>query len=1232
MRKFVVSSLLLFAMAVIGLAQSNTGNLTVNVSDASGVIPGATVVVKDEQTGSERTYTTGNGGSISVAQLDAGTFTITVSAPGRKTSVTTGVKIDIAQTTVRNVTLEPGEVTEVVEVVAGTEVINSANAELSNTVGTRQIQDLPLNGRNPLALIALQSGTSANGATNTVINGQRTSFTNITRDGLNIQDNFIRANATDFVPDRPNTDDVGEFTITTQNAGVEAGYGASQVQLVTPRGSNRFTGAGFIYNRNSKFGANDFFRNRLGQANPFLNRNQFGGRLGGPIIKNKLFFFGSYEGFRLRQSTNVNSTVLRPSARAGIFTYRDTSNVVRTLNLFTAAQGPNPGTVTGIDPLIQSRFLANMPAGNNESIGDGLNTIGYSFTKKQDQDREAVTLRFDYDMNSQNSINGVWSWRDEFLLRPDVDNGGFNNTPFGFQVAKTWTTNVAWRYTPSSSLTNELRVANQLSRPQFDRNNQASDYFVTLPVVTSPESTFQTQGRNTSTWLVSDNAVYTWGDHSIRFGGQIAWYRINPYGPGAFGASTIPTITIGTNTTTPSIQNNTTNFPTGTLSAAQLGTANGMLALLGGIVSANTQTFNVTSQTSGFVPNTLPNRRLHYENYSWYIGDSWRVNQQLTLNFGLRHEIFTPVSEPDGLALEPVIGSNADIVAAVLNPAGTYNFVGTNNGDNRFFGADKDNFAPNVSFAWAPSFGGALGKLFPGEGKTVFRGGFSINYVNDEFVRSADNALIGNQGLSAARTITNQNGRLSTFNATLAAPTFQVPRTYAQNNALAALQGTVFAIDPDMKTPSLYQWTVGIQRELPWKTAVELRYVGNRSTNLIRGFDYNQVIIGQNGFAADFNRAYSNDRLCQAANQTTPGSCTTGAAFNAAITGSQVLTVFPNLGGGGLLTNATILSQIRAGTPGDLAITYLINGLAGTVQLVANPNAFVADVLTNGAESNYHSAQLEFRRRFANGFYMQANYTFAKALTDAAGVGQTRFDPLIDNAQQRLEYAVADFDTRHTFNFNAIYELPFGKGKRWANQGGILDYIIGGWQMTGIVRWSSGAPITFTDPRGTLNRAGRSGRQTANSSLNHEQIAALIGIFRTPCGVYWINPSVTNINQNALNAGQCSNLGLGNAANGFGSTPFSGQVFTNVAPGTTGALPRNAWRGPTFFNIDASLFKNFRITERVRFQVRGEAFNLTNRANFFAGLFNGNINSTTFGRVTTTFGPRIFQFVGRVEF
>ena len=283
MKKLLYVLAIVSAFAFTIAAQSNTGNLTVNVSDASGIIPGATVVVKDEQTGKERTLTTTNEGTVSVSQLDVGTYTVTVTAAGRKKSVFNGVKVDVAQTASLSAVLEAGDISEVVEVTAGADIVNSSNAEISNTVTTRQIQELPLNGRNPLSLIALQAGTSANGATNTVINGQRSSFTNITRDGLNIQDNFIRANATDFVPDRPNTDDVGEFTITTQNAGVEAGYGASQVQLVTPRGSNEFHGAAYIYNRNSKFAGNDFFNNLNNVKRPFLNRNQFGGRLGGPI-------------------------------------------------------------------------------------------------------------------------------------------------------------------------------------------------------------------------------------------------------------------------------------------------------------------------------------------------------------------------------------------------------------------------------------------------------------------------------------------------------------------------------------------------------------------------------------------------------------------------------------------------------------------------------------------------------------------------------------------------------------------------------------------------------------------------------------------------------------------------------------------------------------------------------------------------------------------------------------
>ncbi|MGH8552879.1 MAG: TonB-dependent receptor domain-containing protein, partial [Methylococcales bacterium] len=455
-----------------------------------------------------------------------------------------------------------------------------------------------------------------------------------------------------------------------------------------------------------------------------------------------------------------------------------------------------------------------------------------------------------------------------------------------------------------------------MSRPIFDRNNRPA-FFLTLPLIGSPESTFETQGRNTSTWTLQDNAVYTLGNHSIRFGAAVNWFRFNPFGPPAFANSTIVNLGLGTNVNTPTLTNNATNFPTG-IAAGQLGIGNNLLALLGGIVSNSAQSFNVTSQSSGFVPNTLPNRRLHFENYSWYVGDQWRINQQLTLNYGLRHEIFTPISEPDGLILEPVIGANSTIQQALLDPNGTYNFVGTNAGDNRFFQPDTNNFSPNISAAWSPDFGnGFLSKLFPGGGKTVLRGGFSINYVNDEFVRSADNALGNNQGLTSRVTVPNLNGRLSTFSPTIPTPAFQVPRTYAQNNALAGNFGTVFSIDPNVQTPSLTQYNIGITREIGFKSALEVRYVGSYSNNLLRGVDLNQIIIGSNGFLADFNRALNN---CILQGATIVGTGTslqkcTNAGFNAAIPGSQPLPFFSALPSGGLLNNATILAFIRDPRP-----------------------------------------------------------------------------------------------------------------------------------------------------------------------------------------------------------------------------------------------------------------------------------------------------------------------------
>src|SRR5262245_50973987 len=301
--------LLTCVLPVCAFAQSNTGSLTGTVADASGVIPNATITITDNRTGRERTTQSSGEGSFSFTLLEVGLYTVKVSAAGHKTYTATQVKIDVGAQYSLNPILEAGAINESVTVVAGTEIINSTTGELSTTVSPRQVVELPLNGRNPLALIQLQAGTSSNGNTSMSINGQRSSFTNITRDGINVQDNFIRANATDFVPDRPNVDDVSEFTIVTQNAGAELGYGSAQVQLVTPRGANTLHGAGYIYNRNSEFGSNTYFNNAAKVPRPFLNRNQFGGSLSGPIIKDKVFFFGAYEGFRLHQSSNQLATI-----------------------------------------------------------------------------------------------------------------------------------------------------------------------------------------------------------------------------------------------------------------------------------------------------------------------------------------------------------------------------------------------------------------------------------------------------------------------------------------------------------------------------------------------------------------------------------------------------------------------------------------------------------------------------------------------------------------------------------------------------------------------------------------------------------------------------------------------------------------------------------------------------------------------------------------------------------
>jgi hypothetical protein len=1248
MKKILSTTTLLIMLAVTCFAQLSTSSLIGTISGPDGVIPGATVTVRDNKTGKEVTVTTDSEGGFRVPNLEIGLYTVTATASGFKTFSAQEVKLEVGRDYNLTPQLEVGQVSETVTVTAGAEIVNSTDAKLSGTVSNQQLTQLPLLSRNPLNFLQLQAGVASNPAQVSTINGVRTSATNITIEGVNVQDNYIRSNATDFSPARPIVDEVEEFTISSQS-NVEDGFGSGQIQFPIRRGGNQFTGSVWEYNRNSKFAANSYFNNANAIERPYRNRNEFGARLAGPLPflafgeggpvarsgKDKLFFFVLYQKTLDIQPVSDLNTVLTNNARNGLFSYTAAAadpargiaaGQLVTVNLFNPAFGTG---ITAINPVITNRFLANVPVGNSTETGDQRVTTGFRFSQNNNAEQTNYTARIDYKANDRNNIKAIYRYVYQTLQRSDAD-ATFAVDPTVVQPSRNPFISLGWTTNPTSNFSNELIGGFTKSNPEFLRTNGLPSAFIGLPLISNPENSFTDQGRTTKTFNLQDNATFIAGNHSIRFGGQFQANRIVSYD----NFSVVPTFNVGVGTNTPQISTaqftNTALFP-GTVPTAQRGSANALLALLGGIVGSGNQTFNVASLNSGFVPGAPNSRSFLSEQYGAFVADQWRVRSDLTLNFGVRYDYYNPVRSGDGLFFEPVIPEGVDPTKAILDPNGKFQFVGGNTGkEGTFYNGDKNNFSPNVSFAYSPRSSSGFGRYLLGEGKTVLRAGYRISYINDELFKSVNNAGAGNpgfsQGLNAVNPATGTtalNGRIDNL-PVIPTPTFVGNRTFAGNNNApgASFFSTVYAIDPNIRAPRVQEFNVGIQREIGFNSVLEVRYVGTRSKDLLRAIDVNQVDIRNNGFIEDFNRARANFLL------TGNAACTTA--------GCQTLTVFPRLASGGLLTNATITGNLVAGTPADLAIVYVQNGLTGTVPFLPNPNAGAVDLLGNGAFSNYNALQVELRRRFEQGFLLQANYTYSKNLTNSQGVqtnasndAQNRFDPLLDNLNPDLEYSRALTDQTHRFNLNAIYQLPFGRGRAFFNQGGLIDKLIGGFQISGIVQIGSGNPISFNDIRGTLNRAGRSNRQTAVTNLTKDELRDLIGVYRTPNGTFYLPPSVLGRNDDGTINTAIG--GTGRGANGFGSPNFTGQVFFNNAPGQTSGLERQILNGPMYYTVDLSLAKRITFGERYSFQVEANAFNAFNKTNFFVGQ-GQDINSTNFGRITSTLSPRIMQFAARFSF
>lgn len=1246
MRKFtqflvVALSLLLGQFAI---QAQTTGSLTGSVQDPNGAaVAGASLLLKSTTSGDSRTSVTNDRGGFSFNLINPGDYTLTVEGSGFKKTVLPNVTVQVSKENQLTITLEIGAVGETVTVTSGQDVINTSSPTLTNVISTKQVSDLPLPTRNPLDLAALQAGIAVigNDTRGATVGGLRGSSTNVTQDGINAMDNFVKTSSF-FALTAPSLNSTSEFSITTGTTGSEAGRGVAQVNLVTKSGTNQLHGGAFYLHRNDAFNTNTFFNNQtVPTATPRARQRQhfFGFDLGGPMFlpafgegvgflwdgRDTAHWFFSYEGFRENFSATRNRTVLTAPARTGIFRY-NVGGVTQSVNLLAI------GNLPTLNPLTMA-LINSTPLPNNDEAGDTLNTAGYRFNVGGSDVNDKYVFRYDHHITKKSrygahKLEFVYN-RADFSLNPDTFNG--LEAPFlggenAFQSSKRSLMTGAL-VSQFGSVSNVFRIGRQWAPVVFQRDSNPTVPFVAFQTITSPDNTFMSQGRETSVNQISNNIVIPKGNHIFRFGTDIQGILADTFNDAGIN----PTISIGTNSANPN-GILPTELPGST--SAQQTLAGQIYNNLVGQLGSAAATFNVSSPTSGFVLGATRARDFHQDDVAFYAQDQWRARPNLTLNMGVRWEYEGVPTIPNKLAIQ---AKAADLfgISGFGNlfrptaPAGaapgiaTLNFVDGDTGI-PLYNQDWNNFAPFIGIAYSPNFDSGIGRALFGEvGKSSFRLGYSISYTREGFtvISNAMGTGTTNPGLIQSAANTTPTGVLTAAGVPLVTPTFIMPITDRQNNVINPNNG-LWTIDPDIRVPYVQQWNIGYEREIFKDTAIEIRYAGNHAIKLWRAINVNEVNIFENGFLTEFNNAKIN-LAARGGTSFAPGcvGCVALPTFDRFFTGLAA-TSTSGYASSGFITN------LNNGAPGALANTLAYSNTYRTARenpangipanfFVANPNALNAILLGNDSMSNYHSLQLEFRRRFSAGLQFQADYTFSKSLNNAAGNQNSQSDlsSYWTQRDRQFDYMRSSADQTHRFVANALYDLPFGKGKAFlSGANGFVDRIVGGWNIGSIVTWASRPPFYISSPNATFNQFTGGPAQLI---MSYDEFRKNVGVYSRPEGLYFINPDLLNITTSSTGRYVGSSIKPG--------------ILGDPAPGKFGNFPFNDLPGPTYFNIDSSLTKRIPITETVRFELKTTFINILNHPNFTAGTQAW--NSSTFGRISGTSGSqRIIHFTGSIKF
>jgi hypothetical protein len=999
------------------------------------------------------------------------------------------------------------------------------------------------------------------------------------------------------------------------------------VSVATRSGTNDFHGTAFYFLRNEALNSNEFFANAQGLAKPLIRLHQYGVEVGGPIKKNKTFFFGSYQGSRINLTQPIDQSfgipiIYTPSAYAGVYRYVKgtvngrTSNSPALVDRNTGALLPgirtcDPANAADTNCIASFNIFANDPAGigrnpvvtsimgkypqpNSYAFGDGLNTGAFVWNPPSQFTGPAIMARVDHTFNENNSMFGRWLQSTFDTTKGDLLNGrpqvfpGF--APLGEVFRKTKNLALSYRRVISSRMVNEFTAG--FSRfdffftfaesnpdfpniPPFNFTNTSEPYLNiprTRRVITTPQ--------------VVDNLSIVSGAHVLRFGGNFRFYRhVDQRGlPG--GSNLAPEVTFAGSRAPASFGSalslgmNSTDF----------GRFQGTIVDLLGIPGNISQNFLGNINQDVFLPFkvgdkvTLHGVKTNLNQLNFYGQDEWKFRPNVTLNYGVRWEInLAPVTVGGNTFLPstPIVGTPLP-ATPVINQPGAVTFVKANHWFNRNnIGA----IAPSFGLAWSPDFkSGFLHTLFGGNSKSVIRLGYRMAF--DTISSFQATAVAGKVpglvtlcsstvgGSTTAGCTAEPDVRISNsaFLSQLPSPTkkpsdFLTPPQQLLGNAPAFI-----TFDPNLKIPTVHQWSLSVQRELPGGFVFQAAYIGRRGTRLFRAYDANELDadpILPSFLIMQQNVAISGCR---------PSGTT--AALVACGTPPPLLAQLQTQGGltataaAAFLNNSTTLANLTQNAAGTFAGRIESSGSSSgnTLGLKLRPNQQfgVITYLDSGGDSYYHAAQFTLRRRFSKGLGSTLSYTWGKSIDDQSvdpvgaasggGLSTTNSRTPITIRNWRLERARSDFDRTHVLTSTWVWELPAGRGKRFfTNSKGIVNQALGGWTINGIFTYMSGEPFSVN-----------SGVRTANNS--HNSRAAVL------------DPTVRPQLQNVPNV--------------VGPVLFANNsAFAFPAPGSNGA-GRNIYTAPHYWNLDLGIIKIFPITERVKMQVRMEMFNALNHPNF----------------------------------